>query len=328
MKKDTHFIKKLEGITMSTAEHSRLREHLSTYADMHPGIQLLATTPSSFFMFMGSKRLATYAGMLSIVLISSTAVSLAAETTVPGDSLYSIKIHLNESFMSALAPSNEGQARLSARLAIRRADEVVQLETSGKLTEENSTYLSKEFSQEIKNTADRTATLNNKGNTQHADDVNASLAVSLAGEAQALGAVDSVHSKSARAFLTKIVVTSEEISSNVEAQSSLEPEQTIESQGEITLPTDHKALLSKATTSTSTTYSKRNSSHAFIEGKLRNERMKNLYISASTTLPRTLETNQVFHAPKTDSAFQSSAQKEDNQMDENNKNRVFKGLAL
>ena len=179
MSKETQFLKKLESITMSTAERTRMRESLMAYADMHPLATTEVASPSYYsflFAFMETKRFPLYASLMAVLLITSGGMTFAAERSAPGDSLYAVKVRVTEPLMSALSPSTEGQARVSARLATRRADEVVILASSGRLSDEKSAYLDTAFSQEIKKTVERTDSLTRAGNIEGAQEIRAKVA--------------------------------------------------------------------------------------------------------------------------------------------------------
>ena len=79
---ETHFLKKLESITLSTAKKSRMRENLVAYAEMHPLVQTISTaSPYNFiFAFMEVKRFPLYASLMSVMpppVISKTDIRLA-----------------------------------------------------------------------------------------------------------------------------------------------------------------------------------------------------------------------------------------------------------
>jgi hypothetical protein len=295
MNNETQFLKKLESITMSTAERARLRDNLEHYADMHAFVTPVST-PSPFFAFMEAKRFPLYASMVTVLIMSGGVMTLAAEGSAPGDSLYGIKINVNEPVMTVLSPSSEGQARIAARLATRRADEVVTLASSGRLTEEKRAYLDDAFTKQINKTVERTDSLEKGGASERAQAVKADLAVSLAGEAQALGAVTSPTSDGTRAFLTKIVIASEAISGSAEATNSEQADEP-----PVVEAPEPKPLLGKATTTEKT---------ARVHAKEQVRRTRSLFVTASTTLRGSLNTSAVLPTLKVDSAIQVQAPRE------------------
>ena len=74
--------------------------------------------------------------IFAILIIASLlggGVSMAAEQSLPGDALYTIKLNVNEKLVKALAFSDKGKAHWDARLAERRLEEISELFAAGKL---------------------------------------------------------------------------------------------------------------------------------------------------------------------------------------------------
>lgn len=307
-----NFIKRLSGITLSSNERLQMRERLAAYADMH-AVAVPAYQPSSFgsfFAFIGSRRFSTYAMGILMLAVAGSGVTLAADASVPGDSLYQVKIHVNEPLMTALAASPAGQAKVAADIATRRADEAVTLASRNELTAERQTYLAQAFDEGVKAAAakaDHLAMLDSSA----AAGVRADLAANLAGEAQALGAVNATHKGDAKELLTAIVSTSESISDSSSSGIALADEAT-STQGAEATATEPVAppgaavrtmatarIAAKASTTASTTPGVR----AFVTGRF----TKNLRIS-STTLRNftasTLNTASLL-APRLDVAIPS-----------------------
>ncbi|GEM_PF-1509334 len=88
---------------------------------------------------------------LVTVLVLSSAVSAAAEETVPGDVLYFIKTSVNEGVKGALAISNESEVRFHVEVAERRLEETEQLAVENRLTPEVTADLNTRFSKHAAN---------------------------------------------------------------------------------------------------------------------------------------------------------------------------------
>lgn len=296
MNKETQFLQTLSHAKMTRDEKTRQRSALMAYADTNPMI-VATTAPTFFSVLIGSTRFPLYATLMGIIVIGGGASTLAAEGSVPGDAFYGIKIHVNEPLMSALSPSAEGQARVSAQLAARRVDEVVTLASSGRLTDEKQQYLSDAFAKEVEKTKVHTNVLTSKGETDAAEAVTADFASSLAGEAQALAAVQTPTPAKTKTFLRDVLAISSRDDANNEDSLATENKDS-EEQGNGTKIVA-KALLKNASTSQATSSSKR----AFT-ARVRNEkRAPSLMITASTTLSNLLETSSKI-VPKTDRAIQ------------------------
>lgn len=279
-----NFIKRLSGITLSANERLQMRERLAAYADMHAAAApSYASSYGGFFAFMGSRRFSTYAMGILMLAVAGSGVTLAADASVPGDSLYDVKIHVNEPLMTALAASPTGQAKVAADIATRRADEAVTLASRNELTAERQTYLAEAFDARIKiaaTKADHLAMLDSSA----AAGVRADLAANLAGEAQALGAVNAKHNGEAKELLSAIVASSESISdagmpglafvedatSTEDADGDASVAATATAARVMTVP----SIAAKASTTASTTPGLR----AFVTGRF----TKNLRISSTT----------------------------------------------
>jgi hypothetical protein len=209
----TSFLKRLKGITLSNNERLQLRERIAAYADMHPVVDAPARSLfGGFFGFIESRSFSAYATALIAIIVLGGGVTLAADQSVPGDSLYAIKIDVNEPLMTALTPTATGQAKLAANIATRRIDEAVTLASRGTLTPERQAYLTQEFDTSTKVAAVKADALASTGDSKGSDTVKANFAAGLAGEAQALGAVTTKDSSQSADLLRIVVAASEGIS--------------------------------------------------------------------------------------------------------------------
>ncbi len=291
MNKETQFLQNLSHAKMTRGEKARQRAALMMYADSNP-VPEVASTPTFFSMLVTSARFPLYASLMSIIVIVSGTGALAAEGSVPGDVFYSIKIHVNEPLMSALSPSAEGQARVSAELAARRVDEVVTLASTGRLTDEKQQYLSDAFAKEVEKTKTHTEVLSSKGESDTAEAVTADFTSHLAGEAQALAAIQTPTPVKTKAFLREVLAISSRDTSD-----DGQDEETLSAK-DAGIKVAARTLLKNASTSDATSTAKRAISRIRKEG-----RVPALMITASTTLSNVLETSSKI-VPKTDRAIQ------------------------
>jgi hypothetical protein len=87
--------------------------------------------PSPYFFFSYQFRMAL-AGVLMLVVVG-TGTASAAQGSVPGDLLYTVKISITEPVELALAPSASAKADVQVRLAERRIEEAQSLAAEGRL---------------------------------------------------------------------------------------------------------------------------------------------------------------------------------------------------
>ncbi len=247
----TTFLSRLRAVRLSDNERLALRERLVSYTDLHP-VYGSDTSPSytdGFFAVFASRRFARMVPALAVILVAGSAVTFAAEGSAPGDSLYALKIHVNEPVMTAFSPTASGQAQVAADIATRRIDEAVTLATRGTLTPERQAYLSKAFDERVQIAARKSDDLAARGDLSAARKVKAALAAQLAGEAQALGAVTAKDSSQSRELLRSVVATSESISGTGPSVASVvtetpDEESTAATVADASLPTDAPAEVS------------------------------------------------------------------------------------
>lgn len=307
MNKETQFLERLQNATMSSGEKARLRTELLRYADNNPYVEA-PTAPTFISVLMSSRRFPLYATLTAIIVFSGGAGTLAAESSVPGDAFYGIKIHVNEPLMSVLSPSTEGQARVSAQLATRRVDEVVTLATTGRLTEDNQQYLEDAFAKEVQNTKTNTDALSQQGDKATADAVTADFTAHLAGEAQALASIQAPTPEKTKSFLRKVIAIS---SGGEDGIATGLMQDRAESSATDSLDTNQEDGMSGAPAVTATTLlgSSTPTVASTTAKKSRVARVRKeghtqaLFITASTTLTNLLETSSQL-APKTDRAIQ------------------------
>lgn len=144
------FFKELKMLRMDTAEREHVREALFVHMQKHTvdkdallrrmlrgGATFHAKAPRRLWKMQFAPALA------SVVLLAGLGgVSYAAEGAVPGDALYSVKVHINETVRTAMAISPEQRVVWETTRVTRRIEEAEALAARGELTQENSTLLS------------------------------------------------------------------------------------------------------------------------------------------------------------------------------------------
>lgn len=129
-------IKKIKHISkdlrLSNEEQVFMREKLIRYIEAHP-LQHVSRTSSArkkfpFFFNMRSKRVLS--GIVLLGILAGGSLSFAAEGTLPGDTLYPIKINMNEPVRGAILVSSQAKADWDMRLVERRLDEITKLSES------------------------------------------------------------------------------------------------------------------------------------------------------------------------------------------------------
>lgn len=134
------------NFSLSLEEKARMRRVVSAYAAMKPVRRRVAAraTGSRWYALILSPRMAV--GALVVVLVASSAgVSYAAESALPGDLLYTVKVKVNEPVAQALSTTPHAKAQTAAKLAHRRLDEAAKLAAQGRLGTSTRERLQEDF---------------------------------------------------------------------------------------------------------------------------------------------------------------------------------------
>lgn len=153
------FIKTLKSARLTPAEKADIRNILLSLIKEHPTklelgrIQGKGMLPRGFWEVILKP---TYASFFVAVLavLSGAGISYAAEGSLPGSILYSVKVHINENIRSAVAITPESRMEWHIERAERRLEEIEKLTLSGKLNSQTSAEVSKNFTRDIAKASD------------------------------------------------------------------------------------------------------------------------------------------------------------------------------
>lgn len=293
MKNEHDLFSHLERLTLGETSKARMREALLTYADLNQA----TTQPSytSFSLFTG--RFALYSSFIAVLLVGSGGISLASETSVPGNPLYSIKVHVNEPVLSTLAFSESSKARVAGKIASRRLEEITVLAQRDSLDDATQVSLETAFEAHVEQVALSTQKLDDDGETVIAEEIRSDFASTLSREAQALAAVKpEAHMKTKKLLVRVIALSSDSHGDEPDAVAVASSIQ------EDVSPVTAVALLS-TTTATSTTETVR--AKAF--------RPRTLLVGTSTTFTTTLYGAPPLIAPTQDTALQDRDSHDDSE---------------
>ncbi len=105
----------------------------------------------------------------AFVLLFTGGASMLADQALPGDSLYSFKLNVNEPIRELTAITNEAKAKLAVEVTERRLQEAAVLSAEGRLDENNKNILQDQFVKHADQIRNRVASLvasNNLGAAQ------------------------------------------------------------------------------------------------------------------------------------------------------------------
>lgn len=141
-----------KGVALGKESKNLIRESLLMHIKGNP--------PYTFFSRIKPVYAATIS-LLAVVLVVS-AVSVEAESALPGDILYPVKIGFNEKIMQTLAFSDEAKTKVNIQLAELRLHEAEQLAVKGKMTKVGQQQINNNFKEKAENVAQAINKLNNE----------------------------------------------------------------------------------------------------------------------------------------------------------------------
>lgn len=192
------YIQKLGHLKLSDSSRVRIKNNLLEYAQFHSvrvgddsrSIEHVPRRTSFITNIFNLNKKSMMAAIITFMLIAGGGTSYAAEGAVPGDSLYTVKVEINENIKSAFAISNESEARLQARLAEERLREAEELAVRGELNAENSAELSSRLKGHYEAVETRSAADEARGDYESSAVVRASLEGSLRSYADVLSSLN------------------------------------------------------------------------------------------------------------------------------------------
>ena len=237
------YFEKWKSLRLRDTSKVRLQRELLEYARFHAvsedvrmGVEnrsIGVPQNTSFITKLYTLRITRMTALILIALLVSGGTSFAAESALPGDALYPIKVEVNENVRSAFAISNKSEATLQTQLTERRLEEASLLAEQGKLdaqvSNEIGTRLAKHYNK-AKEHSDKSET---EGDIETSATVRASLEGSFRTYADVLAQLDTeIESNegasliteikdyadaSARAQATATITTSDDVKGHVEA---------------------------------------------------------------------------------------------------------------
>lgn len=138
------------GFHMSAQGKSRVRLAISTYADQHPaGVLSPFGDAFSFTAILFSRRSAYALASIFLLVTVGAGTTYASESSLPGDTLYPVKVSISEPLQGVLIPTVRGKASWHAKLAERRLDEAATLAAAHMLDAKTGTYLAAAFNTNV-----------------------------------------------------------------------------------------------------------------------------------------------------------------------------------
>jgi hypothetical protein len=146
MEKKLDYIReKSKEMTLQEDERKSLRDSLISHIDKNPPVEKIVSPWSSFF-HLRSIQVGT---LVLILVITGSGISVAANSSLPGDVLYPVKRKVNERVKGFFAFSHEDKAQLEVVLASERLEEAEKLHADAHLSSTTEARLEEDFENHI-----------------------------------------------------------------------------------------------------------------------------------------------------------------------------------
>jgi hypothetical protein len=139
------FMKHADKVRLSSEKKEEFRRELELTVLMHP---VPVAAPFRLPRWAAMHRLAFASSLVGVaILISGTGASLAAERALPGDTLYPVKVSVNERVRETLAWTPSSRVEWEAQRIERRVAEADTLSSEGRLDSDTQSVMENEATQ-------------------------------------------------------------------------------------------------------------------------------------------------------------------------------------
>lgn len=167
--------KQLKRDSLSSEEKKQMLAAIAMTQKQFPAKIVTRTTRWAFWQSTPAFRLTMAALTIVILMTMSGGTVLAAESSLPGDILYTVKVNVNERILTSMAVSAESRAQLEERLAERRLEELNTLNRMGRLTAEQKNQITTRFNVHAANSERQIAQMEAQGQIRKATALRARL---------------------------------------------------------------------------------------------------------------------------------------------------------
>lgn len=183
-------------VTLRPEEKQHMRAGILQFMETHSAIRPHKVEKRFYWpQLLAFRPLQTVALVFILVLLSGGGISLAAEGTMPGDTLYPMKIEINERIRDWAAITSEADVEWETRRAERRLEEVEKLAAEGRLDAKTSADIENRLAVHAKEAADKIAALQNDNKTEAAADASSRFETTLTAHERILERVAVEHTE-------------------------------------------------------------------------------------------------------------------------------------
>ncbi len=195
---DPLFIERARTLHITQEESTRVEGALFAFMQKNPVNMQKALlkkerksrSAGGFLAVLFSLRYRPILAAVLLLVLGTGSLSYAAESALPGDPLYAIKIHVNEAVQAQLAVTSEAKAEITAVHAAKRMQEAEQLAAVGRLTPALSTQLTTDFNAGVEESRINVQKIAASGDRNRASALNAKTEAKLRGHIAALVALN------------------------------------------------------------------------------------------------------------------------------------------
>jgi hypothetical protein len=166
--KDPKLFRALKHIELTAEEKAAGREQFLSFMEAHQPLARDKKTEKSVSWFRPFRMLAT---AFVLLVVCTGGVSYAAESSVPGDLLYPIKINFNEQVRSTFTFNSKSKAEWNMEQVERRLEEAETLKEEGRMTPELRAQIKTEIEVHQADMEDRLQNLEEQGKTESSDEI-------------------------------------------------------------------------------------------------------------------------------------------------------------
>lgn len=175
-----HIINEAKRSTLQKEEKSQIRETLFSFMQEHPvrNGQIIRHRYQNPNIWM-SMLLRPAIVALLLVFVVGGGVGYAAEKSLPGDLLFSVKVNINEEIHGLFVFSEEAKANWQIERVERRLKETEKLALQDRLNKQTNETITSNFENHVNSASGHIAALEAQGNLLIAEDLNSRLESSL-----------------------------------------------------------------------------------------------------------------------------------------------------
>lgn len=209
-----------KSLSLDKDRKGDIRNELIRYMNSNPIVEKKSQASSShvfvsFVSFFKIRKTVMVPVMICAILVLGAGTSYAAEGSMPGEILYSVKVHVNEEVKAALIFDDDDKVAFEINRAETRLAEADDLAASGKLSAEAKTQVEANLNSNKKRIQQRIKKLEDNGDNQKAADLASHFESSLKAHTSILGAMEDKEKKDnddVSNFTKNVISTSNDLS--------------------------------------------------------------------------------------------------------------------